>query len=413
MTIEFTQSQKAAIDAVSQWYTGDTVRKPVFRLFGFAGSGKSSIAKAIVEHIGAKPLYAAFTGKAASVLDKKGCSPAATVHSSIYIPVEKSIERLQMMRMELEELPKGTPAHRDLERKIQAEEEKVKTPGFVRNPDGPLANADIMVLDECSMINKDLAEDILSFNVPILSLGDPAQLPPVGGNGYFIDGKPDVMLTEIHRQAAGNPIIKLATEIRKGGVLRDPLDWGDVKVVARPKVKKQGLTVPGYSKEVLFAADQIICGKNDTRHRINFLMRKLKGFTDPQFMKGERVICLANNHDIGVLNGQIFEMVSNPVVKGRGPHFKADFRLEGTDEVRTLTVWGNRGKLKPEEFRLAHMRQMMIADWGYAITCHKSQGSEWPSVCVIDESRVFRQDASKWLYTSVSRATEKLTVCIT
>ena len=58
------------------------------------------------------------------------------------------------------------------------------------------------------MVDEDLGRDLLSFGKPVLVLGDPAQLPPVKGGGFFTEAEPDVMLTEVHRQAADNPIIR-------------------------------------------------------------------------------------------------------------------------------------------------------------------------------------------------------------
>ena len=410
--MEFSTAQKEAIDDVVRWFTVGT-EDPVYRLFGYAGTGKTTIAQAIAKKIGLEVLFAAYTGKAASVLEKKGCKPVSTVHAAIYTPLEKSLERLQHLRMELSGDIPTTATKAELERQIAHEEEKVRTPGFIINPEGPLARADLLILDECSMIDAKLAGDILSFGVPVLSLGDPAQLPPVGGEGYFINGKPNMMLTEIHRQAAGNPIIQLASAIRQGAKIRHERNLGTVTIKRRPIVQGR----KGFNKSLIMEADQVICGKNATRHRLNMIIRSLRGFSGQDLQEGERIICLQNDAEVGVLNGQIFTLVSQPRKIRGTAHFEAEMRLEGTDDVRTIKFWGERihdkeGKTIPEAFRLARMKKLMIADLGYAITCHKAQGSDWSNVCVIDESSVFRENAAKWLYTATTRAADRLSVLI-
>ena len=72
------------------------------------------------------------------------------------------------------------------------------------------------------MVGEDMARDLMSFKKPILVLGDPGQLPPIKGEGAFTNVAPDIMLTEIHRQAAESAIIRLATMAREG----QPIGFG-------------------------------------------------------------------------------------------------------------------------------------------------------------------------------------------
>ena len=80
------------------------------------------------------------------------------------------------------------------------------------------------------MVDEELGRDLLSFGTPVLVLGDTAQLPPVKGGGFFTDAEPDAMLTEVHRQAADNPIIRCrcrsarASRLALGPVWREPGD---------------------------------------------------------------------------------------------------------------------------------------------------------------------------------------------
>ncbi len=171
---QWTREQAEAIDGVGRWLKRGEPQ--VFRLFGYAGVGKTTLARHVAEAADGETAFAAFTGKAAMVMRAHGCPGATTIHALIY----------------------------------RASEGADGAPTFTINEDGPASRASLIVIDECSMVDAELARDLLSFGKPILVLGDPFQLPPVKGGGYFTDAAPDVMLTEIHRQAEDNPIIRLA-----------------------------------------------------------------------------------------------------------------------------------------------------------------------------------------------------------
>ena len=157
--MQFASQQDEALKAVLDWLKAG--RTPVFRLFGYAGTGKTTLAKHFAEHIDGDVLFAAFTGKAAQVLRSRGASNTKTIHSLIYRPRgEESVE----------------------------DEETGKTsiaPMFSINRQSPVAKAALIVIDECSMVDEALGRDLMSFGTPILVLGDPGQLPPVSGRGFF------------------------------------------------------------------------------------------------------------------------------------------------------------------------------------------------------------------------------------
>jgi exodeoxyribonuclease V len=191
---QFTSHQDAALKSVADWLKekpGARSRK-IFRLFGYAGTGKTTLARHIAENIDGKVHFAAFTGKAALVMRSKGCAGATTIHSLIY----------------------------------RARESGEEIPDFVLWDDAPASKAKLIVIDECSMVDAELGRDLMSFDVPVLVLGDPAQLPPIQGGGFFTDAEPDAMLTEVHRQARDNPIVRLSMDIR-GGRSLEPGDYGE------------------------------------------------------------------------------------------------------------------------------------------------------------------------------------------
>lgn len=351
----------------------------IFKIFGWAGTGKTTLARQIREMIQTagrdnrrrgRVLAATFTGKAALVMQKKGM-PATTIHSLIYSPMEVIDD-------------KGN---------ISVE--------FGLNPESELCNAAALMLDECSMVGEDLAKDLLSFGKPIIVLGDPGQLPPINGTGYFNKGAPDVMLTDIHRQAADNPIIRMSMDIRSGkGIKRGR--YGESEVLNKGSV----------SQDLLLSADQVLCGRNSTRRTLNQRIRKLRGFDLPNIpMLGEKLICLRNNRKKGLLNGGMWTVVKEPKIQGDNILVRCeslDIRGRTVDaEVPLVFFTGQEDKLgyrqrqKFDEF-----------DFGHCITVHKSQGSQWDHVLVMNENYCFREDAVKWLYTAVTRATERLTLAL-
>src|SRR3954468_3174583 len=181
----FTPHQDSALKAVADWLKAKPGRggtPPVFRLFGYAGTGKTTLARHIADGVDGEVKFAAFTGKAASVMRSKGCDKASTIHSLIY----------------------------------RARESGVEEPSFELWDEAPASKAKLIIIDECSMVDAELARDLTSFDVPLLVLGDPAQLPPIQGGGFFPDAPPDAMLTEVHRQAENDPIVRLSMDVRAG-----------------------------------------------------------------------------------------------------------------------------------------------------------------------------------------------------
>ena len=237
--MNYTPQQGQALQAIQDWLTSD---RQVFKLFGYAGTGKTTLARE-VEQMATTVLYTAFTGKAVMVLRDKGCLPAETCHAWCY-------------RASLNEF--------------------TNVWSYSLNNDSLLRSADVVVLDEASMITQDIAQDLLKLSKKVLVLADPAQLPPVGDSvGYFMQD-PDFVLTEIHRQAADNPIIALSMDIRNG----KPVNYGKYGDKVRI-LRNRELT-----DEVIGEADQIIVGSNQTRHYYNNKARNLLGL--PKYIPRSR-----------------------------------------------------------------------------------------------------------------------------
>jgi ATP-dependent exoDNAse (exonuclease V) alpha subunit len=366
--------QDAALQAVSRWLK-DPKGAQVFRLFGYAGTGKTTLAKEMAAGVEGDVLYACFTGKAALVLQKKGCAGASTIHSLIYKAKEDPATGITK---------------------------------FVLNPDSPAAHASLLIIDEVSMVGQDLAEDLLSYGKRILVLGDPAQLPPVKGEGYFIDAKPDVMLTEVHRQAVDNPIIRLSMDVREGRGLQVGA-YGSSQVIQRRAIDK------AHMGEMVVGADQLLCGLNKTRQAFNARLREIHGrkgtVAQHHPVVGERLVCLKNARSQGLLNGGLWE-ATQVNAEGNVVNIQArsldDDALPHVDvRVREEFFTGTEKSVPWQELR--YFEQFTF---GYALTVHKSQGSQWDNVLLFDESFAFRDDYAKHLYTGITRAAEKVTVVV-
>lgn len=361
--MQWSPQQDDALRQVAAWLRDENGQQ-VFRLFGWAGTGKSTLAMHLAKDV-KSVVYAAFTGKAALVMRKRGCDNAQTIHSLIY--------------------------------KILSD--KGGEPEFVIDRDSVVNDADLVVIDEVSMVGAELAQDLLSFGKKVLVLGDPFQLPPVKDAGFFTDVTPDIMLTEIHRQAADNPIIRMSMDIREGRGLQFGA-YGESKVIHTGEVDRA---------EVL-AADQILVGRNKTRITYNDRVRNLLSLPARVPVPEDRLICLRNNRERGLLNGQIWK-ARQVKIKGRGVIQMLIDPEDGT-RVADQTVFTHEKFFQGREEDLPWHERRRFDEFyfGYAITCHKAQGSQWDHVYLFDESNAFRDDRDRWLYTAVTRAAEKITV---
>lgn len=363
---EWSPQQDAALKAAARWMRDPSSQ--VFRLFGYAGTGKTTLARTLAEDVGGDVAYAAFTGKAALVMQARGCEGAATIHSLIY----------------------------------RLEDENEGAPKFVLNKDSSIRKVDLVIIDEVSMVDEALGRDLLSFGAKVLVLGDPAQLPPVGGAGFFTREEPDVMLTEVHRQAKDDPIIRLSLDVREGRALARGT-YGASRVIGRDEL----------DPEDVLGADQVLVGTNRTRHLYNGRLRALKGFQGAVPAAGERLVCLRNNRQKGLLNGGVWSVkevlgaTEHAVKMQITPEDAGSSKRRVKVAVHPLFFEGREGELSWEQIRF-----MDEFTYGYALTVHKAQGSQWDRIMLFDESRAFREDRARWLYTGLTRAAKAITVVL-
>lgn len=415
--MDWSPQQDEALSRVAEW-----IRDPgacqVFRLFGYAGVGKTTLARHLAEGVDGQVLFGSYTGKAAYVLRQKGCLGATTIHSMIYHSKDKGRNRLreledQLLRLrhelKAECLPDEQlqqvdhdPQVRRLMKLIDEERDSLARPMFTLNPESAVKYAKLVVIDECSMIDVDMGSDLLSFGTKVLVLGDPAQLPPVFGGGFFTEATPDLMLTEVHRQAHDSPVLHLATLVREGGRLTVG-DYGSSKVVPR--------SLRDVTQELVLGSDQLLVGKNATRHSSNKRLRELRGRTSLYPLAGDRLVCLRNDHEKGLLNGSIWlsEMDAEETI---GDKLLMTVRPEEGGESKPVEAHIHHFTGREKELFGWLRKEAQEFDFGYALTTHKSQGSQWDSVAIIDESRVFRENRARWLYTALTRAADRVNVLV-
>ena len=369
-------------------------KEPYTCIAGYAGTGKSTLVKFIIAALNIYPedvAYVAFTGKAANVLAQKGCPNATTAHKLLY---------------NTKQLSNGNYIH---EPRINLNH-----------------NYKLIIVDEISMLPRDMWNLLLSHRIPIICCGDPEQLPPIDPEkDNHVLNKPDVFLDEIMRQAAESEIIRLSMHIREGNGLETfPCSNQQVKVI-----KKNDIITGMYDW-----ADQIICATNKTRNEVNAAMRTLRGF-GPTPQAEDKIISLSNHWDFcsetnsPLTNGSIGHITDswidtkylprylnhpNPVKimysnvqTDDGEFYKNipidyDYLITGKEVLSPkLKYRMKRGKYSPDPpFDFAY---------GYAITCHKAQGSEWNKILVFEETfpRIV-EEHRRWLYTAITRASEKI-----
>lgn len=398
--IVLTNGQSTGLDIAVERYR---TRKPYTVIAGYAGTGKTTLVKIIITKLGipqSRVCFAAYAGKAANVLRQKGNENSITLHKLVY-------------HAELQ--PNGE---------------------YTYTPVESIDDFDIIVVDEVSMVPQPMVDLLLSYGIHVIFLGDPFQLPPVDtGNGNHLLDTPHVFLDEIMRQAEGSEIVKLSTAIRKFR----PIDFANGHDTA---------VIPSRSlnNRTLLWADEIICATNNTRHALNDKVRSLlnRGAL-PEV--GDKVICLHNywelasdeempltNGCIGVIKSikeDVFRLpltVASKCSVSSVPVIICSLETENGSFSnividKNMLITGNKSFTMQDEYHIltyfnkldraniGHMHIPMEFNYGYAITCHKAQGSEWDNVVVKEEwFPKEKEEHARWLYTAVTRASKKVVV---
>ena len=266
------------------------------------------------------------------------------------------------------------------------------------------------------MVGVKHGEDILSYGIPFMVLGDLAQLPPVMSKRMFLE-EPDITLTEIMRQDKDSPIIYLSQKAKIGSPIKYGV-YGDNECIVLPKNE--------LTQEHLREADICICGTNNMRDVINkYIRENIFDIHENYIVPGDKLICRQNrwqmilDEDVSLVNGLIGYVTSiNKESTNKRGNMDISFRPEfyKTKQFNKISI-DNKYPFMSYADRCSVNKMTMLGgatvfEFGYCITCHLSQGSQYDTVLVYVEepgnSLYFRQ----WLYTAITRAKKKLILVI-
>lgn len=386
-SLDLSIDQKSVLDALMGWY-----QKPPSQYVsvgGYAGTGKTTMVGILRSRIKAnnsgdkknyKVAFCSYTGRATRILRDKLIQAKAlevhdsvsTIHSLIYSPMINDKEEII-----------GWEKKKGLE-------------------------FDLIIVDEASMVDSIIWRDLLSFGIPIIAVGDHGQLPPIGGTFDLME-KPDLRLENIHRQAENSPIIRISMVVREEGKIPD--GFYDEKVIKYDR--RDNLSGEVLDDLLLGSDDQtiVLCGFNNTRVKLNKHIRALKGHESEEPETGDKVICLRNNHTIGIYNGMLGKIIK--IEDSEKDWYKVRLDLgEGEPEYKGLVFREQFGA--KESLNYTDKRALLSAgdlfDFGYAMTVHKAQGSQAKRVILLEErfSKMDPEMWRRWLYTAVTRAESEL-----
>lgn len=392
--------QEKALEAIETWFR---VGGQEFRMGGLAGTGKTTIIAQLPEVLklaaGTGIHYCAPTGKAASVLGRKLPRPhgATTIHRLMYRPSEFHCDKCPVTKNP------DAVCHGMNSKKCELLHDEGNSRCTVRfswaPPEFP---PDLVVVDEASMVSGAVYDHLMEIGTKVLFVGDHGQLPPVEkGMNLMAEDALDVKLERIHRQAEGNPIIRLAMMAREGTLIR-PGEYGDgVRCLPGDSLRRDG-----------FDADVntlLLTYTNKNRMKMNALMRQALGFPVDEPVPGDKVVCLKNNAEKGISNGTL-GIIDTYRKRGVNTY---DMSIRLVDEDRFYV-----GRVLADQF--TEQDTLFIRDkgtdlwtFGYCLTTHKAQGSEAEDVVIFEEPvmRYMNPDErQRWRYTAITRAKQRLTI---
>lgn len=400
-----TKEQNEALNAIHEWIKNPN--KWDFRLGGYAGTGKTFLLQHFINSYQKSIICCTPTGKASAVLSAKlDGKYVSTIHKLLYNPYKITHDEV----VRLTELSLANPQNNEIKKKLDIEIKKASknTVGFKLKREADISDKNLIIVDESSMVTDRMREDLRLTGCQVMFVGDPGQLPPVGGGDWFITGEFNYILQTVQRQALDSPILRMSLEVRTGDLKISQYQFDDCKIV------KKGT----FPNDVWGDYDQVLTGKNKTRFQLNRFFRKRNGFDGELPVSGEKMAFCKNEDYNGanITNGAQFVTTS-------------DYRYEDGEDGEGKYIidasYGGRD-LVDMVFHDFHCRKNYhdgitdVSDWrkkknkreidfAYAITVHKSQGSEWDSV-ILGDDRINNKDKTfrkRWLYTAITRAKKR------
>lgn len=383
MDISLSIIQENTIDKILDWL-GSSSKSQYITLGGYAGTGKTTLLGHLTKRLHKENpklriAFCSYTGKATRVLNRK-LSETKALDDKDYI---------------------GT-IHRLIYKAIVDDNDNII--GWESIPEEDF-EYDLIIVDEASMVTEDIWKDLLSYNRPILAVGDHGQLPPINSN-FNLMANPLIRLEEIYRQERDNPIINVSEIARKYGSLPFEEFSSTVKKLKKNDCDAQELLTNVFEN---FNNDtMVLCGYNRTRINLNKAIRSLH-FESSNPQVGDRVICLKNNRKMDIFNGMTGTLLD---ITRSGtdefPYYDSEISLDFED-------FPFYGKISLEQFNSPELVERKIEDlnyfdYGYALTVHKAQGSQSKKVVLFEErfSKMDDDTFRRWLYTAVTRAEEEL-----
>lgn len=383
--IDISEDQRRVLQSLDKWVKEWNAQ--YITVGGYAGTGKTTVAALFREALRTnfpdlKVAFCAFTGKAARVMEVtlrdlkllNSRDKVGTIHSLIYSAV--------------------TNGNGDIVSWKKRDE----------------LEADIIIVDEASMVDQLIWQDLLSYGKPILAVGDHGQLPPVGGSFNLMEN-PELRLEKIHRQMEGHPIINLSFLARQSGyIAADKYSSTVVKYSRTDPFVRDAIEelIAGYDPSTL-----LLCGYNKTRINLNNEIRGRRGFETEKVEIGDRVVCLRNNHKAGLYNGMVGSINELDYILEEGQKFYfVELELEDDRTFKTYIAadqFGLGETMKSAPLAPGKIKADLF-DFGYALTVHKAQGSQADKVIVFEERfpKSTEEEWRRWLYTAVTRAKNEL-----
>lgn len=381
---KLSEDQSRVLKKILSWIKSEKSKPQFITVGGYAGTGKTTligklnnILKKENPKIGIA--FVSYTGKSSQILSNKlenlnkKQDFIGTIHSLIYAPVVDDNQQIIGWK----------------------KKDRIK--------------ADLIIIDEASMVDGLIWQHLLSYKIPIIAVGDHGQLPPVNGS-FNLMQEPMLILEHIHRQAAKNPIIGISVQARDHGFIRSGAYTESVIKYSKEDPERMfalDSEIENFNKETLF-----LCGYNFTRKKINQRVRMALGFETQEPVAGDRVICLRNNHKKNIFNGMLGEIID--ISMKDKDWYEAEIQMDQGfiynglistlqfQEDKTLSYTKNRKNTINGD----------LFDFGYALTVHKAQGSEAKKVVLFEErfSKMDDEDWRRWLYTAVTRAREEILI---